>query len=172
MAEFRQVKREHVHGISLREPTRIYTALGAALIGALRPWSCTRMYRCSRAGLASSMSCRNPWFSDKKTSPKNAHGRYFSTPKFLHVAWKPAVSYMEIPFQCTGIARQEGDNVVVQAAEARRLYTCDEKGLSQRSDEGSRGIIPFDLRKRASSTAPALRPCPSHTLLSFLPLVL
>lgn len=71
----------------------------------------------------------------------------------------------------TGIARKEGEEVVVQAAEAHRLATCDEKGLSQRSDEVSKGIIPHDLRKRAVSTAPALS-FTHITILSFLPLTL
>eukprot|EP00438_Fugacium_kawagutii_P030717 Skav209827 [mRNA] locus=scaffold2703:54063:54476:+ [translate_table: standard] len=69
----------------------------------------------------------------------------------------------------TGIAKQEGDQVVVQASEAHRLATCDEKGLSQRSDEVSKGIVPVELKKRGASTAPALS-FAHLTILSFLPL--
>ena len=70
----------------------------------------------------------------------------------------------------TGIAcRDSEDRVVILEKEAHRLATVDKKGLSQRSDEVCKGIVPKDLRGRAAATAAQLR-FTHITICSFLPL--
>ena len=65
--------------------------------------------------------------------------------------------------------KNQAGKAVLLEEQAHRVCTTDEKGLSQRQDEVSKGVVPRDMRHKAAATGVKLGF--SHlTICSFLPI--
>ncbi|CAE7584857.1 unnamed protein product, partial [Symbiodinium necroappetens] len=69
----------------------------------------------------------------------------------------------------SGIAKADGDVVVILESESHRLAVTDEKGVSQRCDDVSSGVLPANMVSKAKAVTPNIG-WTHLTMTSFLPL--